>query len=66
MMTPPHRRKESPTLDPETILIRARVVYKDGKAYTVRLDDGFGNAEAIVHSDAAIPDPRGLVPCRQL
>lgn len=43
-------------MNDKTILIRARVISKQEKTYTVRLEDGFGNTETVVHQDAALPD----------
>lgn len=41
----------------ETILIRATVIRRKEAAITASLEDGFGNAEVVVHQDAALPDP---------
>jgi len=43
-------------LNPETILVRARVISKQDKTYAVKLEDGYGNAEAVIHTDVAITD----------
>lgn len=48
--------KESETLEDKTILVRARVISKQEKTLTVRLVDGFGQTETVVHEDAALPD----------
>ena len=41
----------------KTVLIRAVVVRQQEKILTVRLQDGGGNAEVVVHQDAALPAP---------
>ena len=40
----------------EYIYLRARVITRQDKCLTVRLDDGFANAEAQVHIDNALPE----------
>ena len=37
------------------ILIKAEVLHQEDKVLTVRLHDGFGKAQAIVHKKNALP-----------
>lgn len=43
-------------MTPTTILIRAQVVTKNEKTFTVILENGFGRPEVIVHQDHALTD----------
>lgn len=40
-------------METEYVLIMAAVVRREGKVVTVKLVDGFGNAECVVHKDQA-------------
>ncbi|MDD5301460.1 MAG: hypothetical protein PHS14_00010 [Elusimicrobia bacterium] len=39
----------------EYVLVKARVIRRDEGVITVKLEDGFGNAEAVFHKDAIVP-----------
>jgi hypothetical protein len=41
---------------PEYIYVKARIIRQQESVLTVRLEDGFSNAEVPVHKDFALPE----------
>lgn len=41
-----------------TVWIRARVVHQREQTLTLRLEDGYGNAEVVAHKGAVYPEPK--------
>lgn len=51
-------RKGDPPLEPKTVLIRAIVHDDRDGALFVKLIDGFGQAECVVHKDAIVVEEK--------
>lgn len=41
-------------MEKKTAMLLGEVVREQGDVLTIRLDDGFGNVEVVVHKDKAI------------